>query len=268
MVNIKYFPTPGLILLRNASPSRSPSPPPSLLLGLSPPTADIQSSEKNPAGPAIAESSDSDSDEDEVQPVRKRPKEGAGAGRAGATKRRQIIEVSSDSDADIELGFDTVDLCDSSSDDDDDDDEDSDADSSDANDNAGGGGSGSTSGKQPATATRKPALKGMGDLTIPPFRGGSGAAGRGAKEIAGGGSGGPTVVDLALSSDGSDSEGCENFIPLTRPPASSLSSGGVNMMDGPASNALQTGQQLQSNGGVLLIVPQLRRVLVVTGLTA
>lgn len=246
-------------------------------------TADLRSSENDPNDPAFAEGSDSDEDE-VVQPARKRPKGGAGAGAgiAGATARRQFIELSSDSDAGIELDPDTVDLCGTSGGDDDDvhgdddDDEDSDEDSSDYNGNTGDGrstsrigdhGSTSNASMEQRAATRKAAPQGMGDLTIPPFTGGARAAGRGAGGANGGG-GGSATVDLAVSSDSSDSsdnKSDENFIPLTKPSASapsrnrsvysgSSSSAHVEAVGGPASRALQTGQQFQSSRGVLLII--------------
>ncbi|CAN0518283.1 unnamed protein product, partial [Ectocarpus sp. 12 AP-2014] len=127
-------------------------------------------SDDDPNNPAFAESS---GEEGEGGPLR-RKRRGEQSGSQGTTKRRQILEISSDSEDGAELDLDIVDLCNTS------DEEDSDADSSDddcpakvsaSRDAFPNGTHDSAVGSQQSAVVSKSAPKGMGELTIPPFRG-------------------------------------------------------------------------------------------------
>ncbi|CAN0438690.1 unnamed protein product, partial [Ectocarpus sp. 12 AP-2014] len=130
----------------------------------------LHSSDDDPNNPAFAESSD---EEGEGGPLR-RKRRGEQSGSQGTTKRRQILEISSDSEDGAELDLDIVDLCNTS------DEEDSDADSSDddcpakvsaSRDAIPDGTHDSAVGSQQSAVVGKSAPTGMGELTIPPFRG-------------------------------------------------------------------------------------------------
>ncbi|CAM9405462.1 unnamed protein product [Ectocarpus sp. 6 AP-2014] len=143
--------------------------------GPGPPTRSVlqgglHSSEDDPNNPACAESS---GEEGGGGPLR-RKRRGEQSGSQGTTKRRQILEISSDSEDGAELDLDIVDLCNTS------DEEDSDADSSDndchakvsaSRDAIPNGTHDSAVGSQQSAVVGKFAPKGMGELTIPPFRG-------------------------------------------------------------------------------------------------
>ncbi|CAM9265858.1 unnamed protein product [Ectocarpus sp. 4 AP-2014] len=130
----------------------------------------LHSSDDDPNNPALAESS---GEEGGGGPLR-RKRRGEQSGSQGTTKRRQILEIPSDSEDGAELDLDIVDLCNTS------DEEDSDADSSDndcpaklsaSRDAIPNGTHDSAVGSQQSAVIGKPAPKGMGEMTIPPFRG-------------------------------------------------------------------------------------------------
>lgn len=130
----------------------------------------LHSSDDDPNKPAFAESS---GEEGGGGPLR-RKRRGEQSGSQGTTKRRQILEISSDSEDGAELDLDFVDLCNTS------DEEDSDADSSDddcpakvsaSRDAIPNGTHDSAVGSQQSAVVGKSAPKGVGELTIPPFRG-------------------------------------------------------------------------------------------------
>lgn len=144
----------------------------------------LHSSDNHPNGRAFAESSD---DEGAGGPLR-RKRRGEQSESQGTTKRRQILEISSDSDDGAELDLDIVDLCNTSNE------EDSDADSSDDDGPAKvsasrgaipNGTYDSAVGSQQSAGVGRSAPKGMGELTIPPFRGRAEEARRNANRGAG-----------------------------------------------------------------------------------